>query len=151
MLIAWTANWLLVISFHFFENLVSLHHEEKVVHEITQDEPTGLNWTSCLSQLSKHSSMFVPNHSKAAGWDAGQTSLQMGNGLRKWTWNCVILEFKKKRISLLQYLCPYPHNLSYFSQYFLLNFLLCLSHNLLLFFLYHTNPFSLLDCSLQIV
>lgn len=54
-----------------------------MVHEITWDEPTGLNSTSCLSQHSKHSSMFVSDHSKAAGWDAGQISLQMGNGLCK--------------------------------------------------------------------
>lgn len=71
MLIAWNANWSLIISFHFFEKLVSLCHEEKVVHEITWDEPTGLNSTSCVSQLTKHSSMFVSDHSKAAGWDAG--------------------------------------------------------------------------------
>lgn len=99
MLIPWNANWLLVISFHFFEQLVSLCHEEKVVHEITWVEPTSLNSTSCLCHLSKHSSMFVSDHSKAAGWDARQPPLTMGNGLGKWNWSSLILEFKKREFT----------------------------------------------------
>lgn len=152
MLIAWNANWPSVISFHFFEKLVSLCHEEKVIHEITWDEPTGLNSTSCLSSANTALCQYLIIWRQLVGMLV--KPLQIGNGLRKWTWNSMILKLKKKKkIYLLSYnisahvLSTFPNSPSISYSMFLL----CLSHNLLLFFLSQRPLFLLLDCSLQIV